>query len=270
MLLVDARNGVVEQTRRHAAVLALLRRAAARARHQQDRPRRLRRGAADGDRQGLHRAGPLARLRGRRRRRPSPCRRCSATTSSTARTHTPWYDGPDAAASTWSRCRWTGPEVSAPFRMPVQYVIRRAPPPRLPRLRGPGRGGHRHARRRGRRCCPAARNHRRPRIDTADGPLPAAQRGPQRHDPAGRRHRPLARRRTRRRIRSAHRHGRARRRPCAGCRRQAAAPWRAAAGQARHPHHPGDRRRVGRRSWTPRPSPGSTRPVSSRSTTSAA
>ena len=44
VLLVDARNGVVEQTRRHAAVLALLRRAAAGAGDQQDRPRRLRRG----------------------------------------------------------------------------------------------------------------------------------------------------------------------------------------------------------------------------------
>ena len=44
VLLVDARHGVVEQTRRHAAVMALLRRAADRARGQQDRPRRLRRG----------------------------------------------------------------------------------------------------------------------------------------------------------------------------------------------------------------------------------
>ena len=45
VLLVDARTGVVEQTRRHAAVPALLRRAAPGARRQQDRPRRLRRGA---------------------------------------------------------------------------------------------------------------------------------------------------------------------------------------------------------------------------------
>ena len=44
VLLVDARSGVVEQTRRHAAVLALLRVPRRRAGHQQDRPGRLRRG----------------------------------------------------------------------------------------------------------------------------------------------------------------------------------------------------------------------------------
>jgi sulfate adenylyltransferase subunit 1 len=40
VILVDARKGVVEQTRRHLAVAALLRRAARRPRRQQDRPRR--------------------------------------------------------------------------------------------------------------------------------------------------------------------------------------------------------------------------------------
>ena len=50
VILVDARNGVVEQTRRHAAVAALLRRPARGARRQQDGPGRLRRAGLRRDR----------------------------------------------------------------------------------------------------------------------------------------------------------------------------------------------------------------------------
>ena len=46
IVLVDARNGVVEQTRRHAFIASLLRHPAPRRRDQQDGPRRLRRGAS--------------------------------------------------------------------------------------------------------------------------------------------------------------------------------------------------------------------------------
>ena len=63
-MLVDARKGVIEQTRRHAAVAALLGRAPRRARGQQDGPRRLVRGGLRPHRGRLR----LLRLAGRARR----------------------------------------------------------------------------------------------------------------------------------------------------------------------------------------------------------
>ena len=57
VILVDARNGVVEQTKRHAAVAALLRRVPARARGQQDGSGRLRRRRVRPNRHRLCRRG---------------------------------------------------------------------------------------------------------------------------------------------------------------------------------------------------------------------
>ena len=122
LVLVDARKGVVEQTRRHAALSALLRRPARRARGQQDGPRRLRRG----------------RVR-RRRRRTSPSwpqevglRDVTAVPLAALpgdnvvhrSDRTPWYDGP-ALLEHLERCRSTATTARpARCRFPVQWVVR--------------------------------------------------------------------------------------------------------------------------------------------------
>jgi sulfate adenylyltransferase subunit 1 len=122
VLLVDARNGVVEQTRRHAAVLALLR-----------VPRLVLAinkidlvdydegvlAAIAKDFAGLARSLgfadeavvtiPVSALLGDNVVERSP--------------HTPWYEGPTLLGHLES-VPVTGPEVKAPFRMAVQYVIR--------------------------------------------------------------------------------------------------------------------------------------------------
>ena len=64
IVLVDARHGVVEQTRRHTVLMSLLRVPARRRRRQQDGPRRPRRGALRCDPRRVRRA----RRRPRRRR----------------------------------------------------------------------------------------------------------------------------------------------------------------------------------------------------------
>ena len=122
VLLVDARNGIVEQTRRHAAVLALLR-----------VPRLVLAinkidlvdydeavlTAITKDFAGLARALgfsddavvtiPLSALVG-----DNVVERSDRT---------PWYDGPTLLGHLES-VPVVGPDVHAPFRMPVQYVIR--------------------------------------------------------------------------------------------------------------------------------------------------
>ncbi|HWM60255.1 MAG TPA: GTP-binding protein [Pseudonocardia sp.] len=128
VLLVDARNGVVEQTRRHAAVLALLR-----------VPRLVLAinkidlvdydeavlAAIGKDFTGLTRSLgfaedavvtiPVSALVGDNVVEPS--------------VRTPWYTGPTLLGHLES-VPVTDPDVAAPFRMPVQYVIR----PRTPEL----------------------------------------------------------------------------------------------------------------------------------------
>ena len=148
VLLVDARHGVVEQTRRHAAVLALLR-----------VPRMVlainKIDLVDYDEAVLTAIGkdfagltrslgflddavvtiPVSALVG------------DNVVERSART--PWYEGPTLLGHLES-VRVADPDETRPFRMPVQYVIRpgrgRRRAARLPRLRRPGRGGHRGAR----------------------------------------------------------------------------------------------------------------------------
>jgi sulfate adenylyltransferase subunit 1 len=122
VLLVDARHGIVEQTRRHAAVLALLRvprlvlaintidlvdydeeTLVAIAKDFAALARSL--GFADEAVQTI----PLSALVGDNVVEPSA--------------RTPWYDGPTLLGHLES-VPVAGPEVGAPFRMPVQYVIR--------------------------------------------------------------------------------------------------------------------------------------------------
>ena len=193
VLLVDARNGVVEQTRRHAAVLALLR-----------VPRVVLavnkidlvgydEAHAHRDRQGLRRARHVARHSPTSTTIPVSALLGDNVVERSA--HTPWYDGPTLLDHLES-VPVAGPEVNAPFRFPVQYVIRHARHPttaatRARSRRAPSRPATRSS------CCRRGADHRR-RGRHRRRPAGRRGRGPQRHDPAGRRHRPLPRRRDRR------------------------------------------------------------------------
>src|SRR4029450_11062287 len=122
VLLVDARHGVDEQTRRHAAVLALLR-----------VPRLVLAinkidlvdydeavlAAIGKDFAGLTRSLGFAGDAGVTIPVSAPCG--DTVVGGSART--PWYDGPTLLGHLES-VPVTDPDVAAPFRMPLQYVIR--------------------------------------------------------------------------------------------------------------------------------------------------
>lgn len=122
VLLVDARNGIVEQTRRHATVLAMLRvprlvlainkidlvgydEETLRAIEKEFTGLAKSLGFADEAVQTI----PVSALVG-----DNVVERSE---------HTPWYDGPTLLGHLES-VPVVGPEVAKPFRMPVQYVIR--------------------------------------------------------------------------------------------------------------------------------------------------
>jgi sulfate adenylyltransferase subunit 1 len=122
VLLVDARHGIVEQTRRHAAVLALLR-----------VPRLVlainKIDLVDYDEAVLTAIGKdfagLARSLGFADEAvlTIPVSALVGDNVVDRSDRTPWYDGPTLLGHLES-VPVTGPEVAAPFRMPVQYVIR--------------------------------------------------------------------------------------------------------------------------------------------------
>ncbi|GAA1293707.1 GTP-binding protein [Pseudonocardia aurantiaca] len=122
VLLVDARHGVVEQTRRHAAVLALL------------RVPRLVLAINKIDLVGYDEAvlaaiakdfAGLARSLGFADEAvvTIPVSALVGDNVVDRSEHTPWYTGPTLLGHLES-VPVTGPDVAAPFRMPVQYVIR--------------------------------------------------------------------------------------------------------------------------------------------------
>ncbi|HEX3260154.1 MAG TPA: GTP-binding protein [Pseudonocardia sp.] len=120
VLLVDARSGVVEQTRRHAAVLALL------------RVPRVVLAINKIDLVGYDEAvltaigkdfAGLARSLGLAEVTTIPVSALLGDNVVERSPHTPWYDGPTLLEHLES-VPVAGPEVSAPFRLPVQYVIR--------------------------------------------------------------------------------------------------------------------------------------------------
>ena len=122
VLLVDARHGVVEQTRRHAAVLALLR-----------VPRLVlcinKIDLIGYDEAALAAIGKdfagLARSLGFADDTvvTIPVSALVGDNVVDRSEHTPWYDGPTLLGHLES-VPVTPPEADAPFRMPVQYVIR--------------------------------------------------------------------------------------------------------------------------------------------------
>ncbi|GEL24668.1 sulfate adenylyltransferase subunit 1 [Pseudonocardia sulfidoxydans NBRC 16205] len=122
VLLVDARHGVVEQTRRHAAVLALLR-----------VPRLVlainKIDLVDYDQAVLEAIAKdfagLARSLGFAEDAvvTIPVSALVGDNVVERSERTPWYEGPTLLGHLES-VPVTGPEVDAPFRLPVQYVIR--------------------------------------------------------------------------------------------------------------------------------------------------
>jgi sulfate adenylyltransferase subunit 1 len=122
VLLVDARNGIVEQTRRHAAVLALLR-----------VPRLVlainKIDLVDYDEETLTAIGKDFAALARSLGFPDdavvtiPVSALVGDNVVERSERTPWYEGPTLLGHLES-VPVVGPEVRAPFRMPVQYVIR--------------------------------------------------------------------------------------------------------------------------------------------------
>ncbi|MEN3299585.1 GTP-binding protein [Pseudonocardia sp.] len=176
VLLVDARNGIVEQTRRHATVLALL------------RVPRLVLAINKIDLVGYDEAvltaiakdfAGLARSLGfpDEAVQTIPVSALVGDNVVERSAHTPWYDGPTLLGHLES-VPVVGPEVAKPFRMPVQYVIR----PRTEALHdyrgyagqvasGSVRPGDAVV------VLPEGRRTTVTRVDTADGPLDAATAG---------------------------------------------------------------------------------------------
>ena len=121
VLLVDARSGVLTQTRRHACILSLLGIRKHSARRQQDGSRRFRPGALRGDRRGLCRTSPtpsasicvtsipLSALKGDNVIAPSA--------------HMRWYRGPTLLGHL-ETVDATRAGAERPFRFPVQWVNR--------------------------------------------------------------------------------------------------------------------------------------------------
>ncbi|MFP5022278.1 sulfate adenylyltransferase subunit 1 [Pseudonocardia phyllosphaerae] len=122
VLLVDARNGVVEQTRRHAAVLALLR-----------VPRLVlainKIDLIDYDEAKIREISTEFAELTRSLGFPDdavqiiPLSALAGDNVATRSERTPWHDGPTLLEHLES-VPVDGPDAEAPFRMPVQYVIR--------------------------------------------------------------------------------------------------------------------------------------------------
>jgi sulfate adenylyltransferase subunit 1 len=184
VLLVDARHGVVEQTRRHAAVLALLR-----------VPRLVlainKIDLVDYDEATLTSIAKdfagLARSLGFADEavQTIPLSALVGDNVVERSERTPWYDGPTLLGHL-ETVPVTGPEVAAPFRMPVQYVIRPRGDAQEHRTFGPLHDYRGYA---GQVAAgtvapgdevvvlPAGTRTTVASVDTADGPLPGAAAG---------------------------------------------------------------------------------------------
>ena len=150
LVLVDARQGLTEQSRRHAVILSPAPGAPPRAVHQQDGPGRLLRGALRRDPRGVHVVRDQAR-------HPGPDHHPDLGPAGRQRRHPVGEHGlvrrPVAAPPPGERARGLRPR---PGRHPLPGAVRHPAEvrrlPRLPRLRGPGVGRHPQARRRGARA----------------------------------------------------------------------------------------------------------------------
>ena len=158
IVLVDARNGVVEQTQRHAFIAVAARHPAPRRRRQQDGPRRLRRGASST--RSSRDFSDFAPAPRRRATSPSSrSARCTATTSSTARETMPWYAGPPLLDHL-ETVEIASDRNLDELRFPVQCVIRDRRAHDYRGYAGQVAGGVAAPGRRGRRAAVRARRRR--------------------------------------------------------------------------------------------------------------
>ena len=140
LVLVDARQGLAEQSRRHAFLASLLR-----VPHLVLCVNKMDLVDFDAGASSSEIRDEFTDVRGQARhprpRRSSRSRRCTATTSSTARANMPWYDGPDAAAPPRARARRLRPQpdrrplpgaVRHPARSPTSTTTTAATPARSP------------------------------------------------------------------------------------------------------------------------------------------
>ena len=121
LVLVDARKGVLEQSRRHAVIASLLRVQPPRGVREQDGPRRLEPGALRRDPRGVHRLRQEARVRP-----TSPSSRSRALLGDNVVSHSPnmpWYQGPTLLWYLENVYIGSDRNLIDP-RFPVQYVIR--------------------------------------------------------------------------------------------------------------------------------------------------
>ena len=121
IVLVDARKGVSEQTRRHAFIASLLR-----IPHLVVCVNKMDlvdydEAVFDRDRRGVHRLGGAAATSPTSR--SSRSRRCTATTSSSARPSMPWYGGPPLLYHLEHVVIATDRNLDD-VRFPVQWVVR--------------------------------------------------------------------------------------------------------------------------------------------------
>jgi bifunctional enzyme CysN/CysC len=230
VLLIDARKGVLTQTRRHAYIALLLGHPPRRPGHQQDRPRRLRPARFERDRRRVrHFAEGLGFARS-----PHPALGPLRRQRHRAQPAHPWYSGPTLLEHL-ETVDVEHDRSARPFRLPIQWVNR-------PNLDFRGFSGTIASGR-----SPSATRSSSPppasaatvaRIVTADGDLPEA--GPaRRHADLRRRGRRLARRRADAARRPA-RILRPVRRPYRLDERDAAVPRPPLSAEGRRPHRHGD------------------------------
>ena len=123
IMLVDARKGVLPQSRRHAFIASLLGIPHCRGRGQQDGPGGLQRGRLRADPRRV-RARLRRKLQAPRHVTSSRSARSKATTwSSESREHAVVSTG-RRCSSIWKRCRSSDRNLGRDMRFPVQYVIR--------------------------------------------------------------------------------------------------------------------------------------------------
>ena len=121
LLLVDARKGVLEQTRRHALLASLLRVPAPRPLRQQNGPGRLRPGAST--RRSATSSPPSPPSSRSPTSTSSRSRRSPATTWSSRSTNMPWFDGQPLLRHL-EDVHIASDRNLVDNRFPVQYVIR--------------------------------------------------------------------------------------------------------------------------------------------------
>ena len=122
LLVIDAQEGVRENSKRHGYILQHARHPPDRRAGQQDGPGRLRPGRVRGDRHRVHRLPRPAR------RAP---RRASSRSARERRQHRrasprplPWYSGPTVLGAGRGRSSGSTTTLDRPFRMPVQDIYK--------------------------------------------------------------------------------------------------------------------------------------------------